>query len=121
MQICRDRRAMRKCVRHWQGEGRPMALVPTMGALHDGHMALVAAARAWLGDQGGGYLATSIFVNPTQFGPNEDLASYPRDEEKDLALLEQAGCDAVFLPIIPNASMRETGCCHPSSSKGSRC
>jgi pantoate--beta-alanine ligase len=100
MQICRDKGAMRRCVRHWQSEGRPVALVPTMGALHDGHMALVAAARSWLDDQGGGYLATSIFVNPTQFGPNEDLASYPRDEDNDIALLRQAGCDALFLPTV---------------------
>jgi pantoate--beta-alanine ligase len=77
-----------------------------MGALHEGHMALVAAARDWLNDQGGGYLATSIFVNPTQFGPKEDLASYPRDEEKDLVLLEQAGCDAVLLPTVERAWLR---------------
>ncbi|WEF25402.1 pantoate--beta-alanine ligase [Paracoccus sp. S3-43] len=96
MQICRDRQAMRD----WrQGQGR-VALVPTMGALHDGHLALVAAARAWLDAQGGGRVVTSIFVNPTQFGPNEDLAVYPRDEENDLALLRQAGCDAVFLPTV---------------------
>lgn len=100
MQICRDKQAMRASVARWHSEGRPVALVPTMGALHDGHMALVAAARSWLDDQGGGFLATSIFVNPTQFGPNEDLATYPRDEESDLALLEQAGCDAVFLPTV---------------------
>ncbi len=87
-------------MRDWRlGQGR-VALVPTMGALHDGHLALVAAARAWLETQGGGRVVTSIFVNPTQFGPNEDLATYPRDEENDLALLRKAGCDAVFLPTV---------------------
>lgn len=100
MQICRNKQAMRRCVKRWHSEGRPVALVPTMGALHNGHMALIAAARSWLNDQGGGFLATSIFVNPAQFGPNEDLATYPRDEENDIALLKKAGCDAVFLPTV---------------------
>ena len=96
MQICRDRQAMRA----WrQGAGR-VALVPTMGALHDGHLSLVARARDWLDAQGGGRVVTSIFVNPTQFGPNEDLATYPRDEENDIALLRNAGCDALFLPTV---------------------
>ena len=87
-------------MRDWrQGQGR-VALVPTMGALHDGHLSLVAHARRWLDARGGGQVVTSIFVNPTQFGPNEDLATYPRDEENDIALLRQAGCDAVFLPSV---------------------
>ena len=96
MQICRDRQAMRD----WRRQGGRVALVPTMGALHDGHLSLVAHARAWLDAQGGGRVVTSIFVNPTQFGPNEDLATYPRDEENDLALLRRAGCDAAFLPGV---------------------
>jgi pantoate--beta-alanine ligase len=96
MQICRDRRAMRD----WRRGAGPVALVPTMGALHEGHLSLLTHARDWLDAQGGGQVVVSIFVNPTQFGPNEDLASYPRDEENDLALLEQAGCDAVFLPTV---------------------
>lgn len=87
-------------MRDWRLDQGRVALVPTMGALHDGHLALVAAARAWLETQGGGRVVTSIFVNPTQFGPNEDLATYPRDEESDLALLRKAGCDAVFLPTV---------------------
>ncbi len=70
-------------------------LVPTMGALHAGHLALVAAARA-----GGGAVAASIFVNPAQFAPHEDLASYPRDEAGDLLMLEQAGCDLLWLPAV---------------------
>jgi pantoate--beta-alanine ligase len=99
---------MRDYVAGWRRDSAGVALVPTMGALHDGHLSLVAHARAWLDAQGGGRIVASIFVNPTQFGPNEDLATYPRDEESDLALLRQAGCDAVFLPTVddiyrPNA------------------
>jgi pantoate--beta-alanine ligase len=74
----------------------PVVLVPTMGALHAGHAALIDAARARAGTNG--TVVVSIFVNPTQFGPNEDLAKYPRTFDADLALCEAHGADAVFAP-----------------------
>ncbi|WP_296816408.1 pantoate--beta-alanine ligase [Brevundimonas sp.] len=77
-----------------QAFGR-LGFVPTMGYLHEGHLSLVRAARARMGA-----VAVSIFVNPTQFAPTDDLARYPRDLERDLALLKAAGCDLVFTPGV---------------------
>jgi len=78
-----------------RADRRPLALVPTMGALHNGHLALVTAAK-----DSGAAVAASIFVNPLQFGPSEDLARYPRDEAGDLSKLEAAGCDLAWLPTV---------------------
>jgi pantoate--beta-alanine ligase len=75
--------------------GRTIGLVPTMGSLHDGHLALLASARRRCD-----VVVMSLFVNPTQFRPGEDLSAYPRDEERDLRLAEEAGTDVVFAPAV---------------------
>ena len=86
---------LRSIVAGWRREGLTVGFVPTMGALHDGHISLVhlALSRA---DR----VAASIFVNPTQFGPNEDLSAYPRDEAGDSERLAQAGCHLLFAPAV---------------------
>ena len=93
MQVIRTKATMRDVSRGWRRGAARVGLVPTMGYLHDGHLALVRAARA-RADR----VVASIFVNPTQFGPTEDFAAYPRDEGRDLALLSAEGVDAVFAP-----------------------
>ena len=95
MLTCPTKDAIRARVSALKREGKSVVLVPTMGFLHDGHLALVRAA-AKLAD----CVIVSIFVNPTQFGPNEDLEAYPRDPDRDLALLRDEGVDAVFLPSV---------------------
>lgn len=78
-----------------RSKGQIIGLVPTMGALHEGHLSLIQAA----GEQAD-TVVVSIFVNPTQFGPNEDFSRYPRDLERDLALCKEAGADVVFAPSV---------------------
>ncbi len=85
--------AVRAAVRQARARGLSVGLVPTMGALHAGHTSLIEAARAQTG-----FVVVSIFVNPTQFGPNEDLARYPRPLEQDLRLCAAEGVDLVFVP-----------------------
>jgi pantoate--beta-alanine ligase len=83
-------------VRAARSHGARTGFVPTMGFLHEGHLSLIDAAR----DAGANFIAVSIFVNPKQFGPNEDLASYPRDEARDKELLESKHVDLLFLPAV---------------------
>ena len=96
MLICRDLPSLRSACAALRSNGRRLGLVPTMGALHQGHLALLDAARA----AGEGAVAASIFVNPLQFNASDDLARYPRDEDGDLAKLRNAGCDLVWLPPV---------------------
>lgn len=93
MRIIENIAEMRRISDTWRAEGERIAFVPTMGYLHEGHLSLLRAARE-LGTRS----VISIFVNPTQFAPTEDFASYPRDLRKDLDLCAQTGIDAAFVP-----------------------
>ena len=86
---------LRARVDAWRAAGDTIVLVPTMGALHSGHLALVETARTL-----GRRVVASVFVNPTQFGPTEDFSRYPRDEAADLAALAGAGADAAWVPDV---------------------
>jgi pantoate--beta-alanine ligase len=86
---------MRQASRRWRRKGLEIGLVPTMGALHAGHLSLVAEAR-----RDNGIVIASIFVNPLQFGPGEDFARYPRDVARDADLLRRAGVDAIYRPAV---------------------
>lgn len=93
MMIVRSIAEMQAAAQAWRRAGRRIGLVPTMGYLHAGHLSLVALARPDCD-----VVVVSIFVNPTQFGPQEDLAQYPRDFERDAARCRDAGVDAIFAP-----------------------
>jgi len=90
-----DIAALRRCVAGWRRAGLKVGLVPTMGNLHEGHLQLVRRARARC-DR----VVVSVFVNPTQFGPNEDFARYPRTLEQDAARLRQVDADLLFVPAV---------------------
>ena len=94
MRVFEDLDALRAACRALEREGVRIGFVPTMGALHEGHLSLIAKARA----EGAEHVVASIFVNPLQFDRPDDLDAYPRDRAGDLAQLEAAGCDAVFFP-----------------------
>jgi pantoate--beta-alanine ligase len=93
--VVRSVGALRRCVDAWHKAGETVALVPTMGALHAGHLALVARGR-----ERAARVVASIFVNPTQFGPNDDFGRYPRDEAGDAAKLAAARCDVLYAPPV---------------------
>lgn len=95
MQTARTLVELRALVNGWRKAGQRVALVPTMGGLHAGHLHLIAQAR-----RQADRVVASIFVNPTQFGPNEDFSRYPRQEETDAGLLAEANCDLLWLPDV---------------------
>jgi pantoate--beta-alanine ligase len=95
MEIVDSIAAVRARVAAWRGRGERVAFVPTMGNLHPGHISLIELAR-----QHGERFVTSIFVNPMQFGPNEDFNHYPRTPDRDARMLESAGCDLMFMPVV---------------------
>ncbi len=95
MIIARTQDELRRTVDVWRAAGERIGFVPTMGALHAGHLSLVRLARGRATK-----VVASVFVNPTQFGPSEDFNRYPRQPEKDGAMLAEAGCDLLFLPDV---------------------
>ncbi|MCH9052677.1 MAG: pantoate--beta-alanine ligase, partial [Proteobacteria bacterium] len=95
IETLRDGAAMRRRIAAWQSAGERVGLVPTMGGIHDGHLALVHAAR-----EGCDRVVATLFVNPKQFGPSEDFATYPRDGAGDARLLADAGAALLFAPDV---------------------
>ena len=98
MKIFRTPQSLQKWARAAKLEGKKIALVPTMGYLHEGHLSLIKKAKAMKADE----IVVSVFVNPVQFGPNEDYEKYPRDEKADLAKCMEVGATAVFFPTPAN-------------------
>ena len=95
LDIVRQVAELRARVKYWRDQGLSVAMVPTMGALHDGHLTLVRTAL-----EQADRVVASVFVNPTQFGPNEDLSRYPRQEAKDAESLDGVGCHLLFAPKV---------------------
>ncbi len=107
MKVVRSPAGMSRLALQWRASGVKVALVPTMGALHDGHLSLVARARRLAGPKGA--VVVSVFVNPTQFGANEDFSAYPRDLAADRAKCVAAGVDALFAPSDTEMYPRKKG------------
>lgn len=118
MKIFRTPSSLQKWARERHLEGKRIALVPTMGYLHEGHLSLIEKAKALKADE----IIVSVFVNPVQFGPNEDYDKYPRDEKADLEKCRAAGATAIFFPtpanmyaadhsVYINEEMLSTGLC----------
>ncbi|MBN1508532.1 MAG: pantoate--beta-alanine ligase [Sedimentisphaerales bacterium] len=103
MQVAKTTAEIRACVAQARQAGKTVGFVPTMGALHDGHVPLIEAARKRCG-----CVVVSIFVNPTQFGPSEDFSKYPRPFEKDRAICEKHGVDVIFAPEVAEMYPRES-------------
>ena len=95
LEVVRDVASLRAKVREWRWQDETVGLIPTMGALHDGHLALFKAAL-----DSCNHAVTTIFVNPTQFAPNEDFEAYPRDEADDLSILQALSADVAFVPPV---------------------
>ena len=95
LEVVRDVASLRAKVREWRRQDETVGLIPTMGALHDGHLALVKAAL-----DSCDHAVTTIFVNPTQFAPNEDFEAYPRDEADDFSKLQALSADVAFVPPV---------------------
>ena len=93
MIICSTKQEIRETIAAWRKAGDRIGAAPTMGALHEGHLSLIDTVKAMQGRA-----VATIFVNPLQFGPNEDFDTYPRTRDRDIELLEGRGCDAVFAP-----------------------
>ncbi|UYO75716.1 pantoate--beta-alanine ligase [Halomonas qinghailakensis] len=117
MRTLRDINELRSTLREHRQQGRRIALVPTMGNLHQGHLALVTTAR-----QHADIVVSSLFVNPMQFGPGEDLDAYPRTFEADQAQLTETGCDILFAPTVsalyPNGLAAQTRVHVPEVGEG---
>lgn len=127
MKVVHDIEATREAVRHAKREGKTVGFVPTMGALHAGHLSLIDRARSECG-----FVVVSIFVNPTQFGPNEDFDRYPRPFQHDVKLCNQHGVDLVFAPAaeamyppgystyveVEGITERYEGACRPGHFRG---
>ena len=118
MRIVTSAASMQRLARRWQRGGLRIGFVPTMGCLHEGHLSLMRVARRQVGKAG--KVVVSIYVNPTQFAPTEDLSRYPRDLKRDLKLCRSVGVDVVFAPSDAEMYPSRTGSRRCESADGPR-